>query len=38
MARGPWPLVLASDVLYDRANIGLLLDLLPRLTDEHRRC
>lgn len=34
-ARGPWPLVLASDVLYDRANVGLLLDLLPRLTDAH---
>ncbi len=33
VARGPWPLVLASDVLYDRANVGLLLDLLPRLTD-----
>ena len=26
--------MLASDVLYDRANVGLLLDLLPRLTDE----
>ena len=25
--------MLASDVLYDRANVGLLLDLLPRLTD-----
>lgn len=32
VARAPWPLVLASDVLYDRANIDLLLDLLPRLT------
>ena len=31
--RGPWPLVLASDVLYDRANVDLLLDLLPQLTD-----
>jgi predicted nicotinamide N-methyase len=33
VARAPWPLVLASDVLYDRANIDLLLDLLQRLTD-----
>ena len=32
VARAPWPIVLASDVLYDRANIGLLLGLLPRLT------
>ena len=32
-ARAPWPLVTASDVLYDRANIPLLLDLLPKLTD-----
>ncbi len=32
--RAPWPLVLASDVLYDRANVGLLVGLLPRLTDE----
>ena len=29
--RAPWALVLASDVLYDRANVPLLLDLLPRL-------
>jgi predicted nicotinamide N-methyase len=28
----PWPLVLASDVLYERRNVPLLLDLLPRLT------
>jgi predicted nicotinamide N-methyase len=33
VARAPWPLVLASDVLYDRGNIDLLLALLPRLTD-----
>jgi predicted nicotinamide N-methyase len=32
--RAPWSLVLASDVLYDRANIGLLVGLLARLTDQ----
>jgi predicted nicotinamide N-methyase len=32
--RGPWPLVLASDVLYERRNVEQLLDLLPRLVDE----
>ena len=32
--RGPWPLVLASDVLYERRNGDLLLELLPRLVDE----
>lgn len=32
VARAPWPLILASDVLYDRANVGLLLGLLPRLS------
>ena len=32
--RGPWPLVLASDVLYERRNVDQLLDLLPRLVDE----
>ena len=32
--RAPWPLVLASDVLYERRNADLLLELLPRLTDE----
>jgi predicted nicotinamide N-methyase len=32
--RGPWPLVLASDVLYERRNVELLLDLLPRLVNE----
>jgi predicted nicotinamide N-methyase len=34
LARAPWDLVLASDVLYERRNADLLLDLLPRLTDE----
>src|SRR4051794_26281075 len=28
----PWPLVLASDVLYEPRNVGLLLALLPRAT------
>ena len=32
--RAPWPLVLASDVLYEARNVELLLDLLPRLVDE----
>jgi predicted nicotinamide N-methyase len=32
--RAPWDLVLASDVLYERRNAELLLDLLPRLGDE----
>jgi predicted nicotinamide N-methyase len=32
--RAPWPLVLASDVLYERRNVELMLDLLPRLVDE----
>jgi predicted nicotinamide N-methyase len=32
--RGPWPLVLASDVLYERRNVAQLLALLPRLVDE----
>jgi predicted nicotinamide N-methyase len=31
--RGPWPLVLASDVLYEARNVEQLLDLLPRLVD-----
>jgi predicted nicotinamide N-methyase len=30
----PWPLVLASDVLYEARNVEQLLDLLPRLVDE----
>lgn len=32
--RGPWDLVLAADVLYERRNVPLLLDLLPRLGGE----
>jgi predicted nicotinamide N-methyase len=32
--RAPWDLVLVSDVLYERRNADLLLDLLPRLGDE----
>ena len=32
--RAPWPLVLASDVLYEARNVELLLDLLPQLVDE----
>ena len=32
--RGPWPLVLASDVLYERRNVEQLLELLPRLVDD----
>ena len=35
--RAPWPLVLASDVLYERRNVDLLLDLLPRLADGAQR-
>jgi predicted nicotinamide N-methyase len=34
LARAPWDLVLASDVLYERRNAGLLLELLGRLVDE----
>src|SRR5918995_1200540 len=34
VAEAPWPLVLADDVLYERRNAELLLDLLPRLVDE----
>ena len=34
LERAPWPLVLASDVLYERRNVEKLLDLLPRLVDE----
>jgi predicted nicotinamide N-methyase len=33
VARAPWDLVLASDVLYERRNVELLLALLPRLVD-----
>jgi predicted nicotinamide N-methyase len=32
--RGPFDLVLASDVLYERPSVALLLDLLPRLSSE----
>jgi predicted nicotinamide N-methyase len=32
--RGPWDLVLAADVLYERRNLPLLLDLLPRLVGD----
>jgi predicted nicotinamide N-methyase len=31
VARAPWDLVLAADVLYERRNVAPLLDLLPRL-------
>lgn len=34
VARGPFDLVLASDVLYERRNAEPLLALLPRLADE----
>ena len=34
VARGPWDLVLAADVLYEKRNLPLLLDLLPRIVDE----
>lgn len=32
--RGPWQLVLAADVLYERRNVEPLLELLPRLASE----
>jgi predicted nicotinamide N-methyase len=34
VARAPWALVIASDVLYERRNVDQLLELLPRLVDE----
>jgi predicted nicotinamide N-methyase len=34
LARAPWDLVLASDVLYEARNGDVLLELLPRLTRE----
>jgi predicted nicotinamide N-methyase len=34
VARGPWQLVIASDVLYERRNVDQLLELFPRLVDE----
>jgi predicted nicotinamide N-methyase len=33
VAGGPWPLVVAADVLYEPRNVPLLLGLLPRLVD-----
>ena len=33
LERGPWQLVLGSDVLYEQRNVDQLLDLLPRLVD-----
>jgi predicted nicotinamide N-methyase len=35
VARGPWDVVLASDVLYERRDVAPLLDLLPRLLAAH---
>jgi predicted nicotinamide N-methyase len=34
VARGPFDLVIASDVLYERNNVALLLSLIPRLAPE----
>ena len=34
LARAPFDLVLAADLLYERANVGPLLALLPRLAKE----
>ena len=34
VSRAPFELVLAADVLYERASVGLLLSLLPRLVPE----
>src|SRR4051794_26779251 len=34
LARAPWDLVLAADVIYERRNVGVLADLLPRLGGE----
>jgi predicted nicotinamide N-methyase len=31
--RGPWPLVIGSDVLYEQRNVDQMLALLPRLVD-----
>jgi predicted nicotinamide N-methyase len=33
--RGPWDIVLASDVLYERRDVAPLLELLPRLLGAH---
>jgi predicted nicotinamide N-methyase len=35
--RAPWGYVIASDVLYEPRNVGLLLELLPRLVDRKGR-
>ncbi len=37
LERGPFQLVLASDVLYEQRNVDQLLELLPRLVDDHGR-
>jgi predicted nicotinamide N-methyase len=34
LARAPWDLVLAADVLYEPRNVDALLELLPRLVDD----
>jgi predicted nicotinamide N-methyase len=34
VARAPWALVIASDVLYEHRNVDQLLELLPRLVDK----
>jgi predicted nicotinamide N-methyase len=34
LARAPWDLVLAADVIYEKRNVGVLADLLPRLGGE----
>jgi predicted nicotinamide N-methyase len=34
LARGPWQLVLGSDVLYEQRNVDQMLDLLPRLVQQ----
>jgi predicted nicotinamide N-methyase len=34
LARAPWDLVLAADVLYERRHVPALLELLPRLSEE----
>jgi predicted nicotinamide N-methyase len=34
VARAPWQLVIASDVLYEHRNVDQLLELFPRLVDE----
>ena len=33
VARAPWDLVIGADLLYEQRNVGLLLELLPRLVD-----